>query len=305
MLASRTASGKTSAFGQQSSCLRDEHEAVLHGDAEQPNQPDERRDVPCLPGNQQRQNAADEGDRDGAQNHAGLDRRTERDEEQDEHAKERRPDRERQGARRSGLALHPAAEVKEVAGWQLQLISQNASDVGCGAAEIPAAHRCLNRDATRARFAADRGRTKRLRHVSELSQRNARAVVAIDQQRPNRIERVPPIVPKPHDEVEASLPDPDLRPLFAHETDPHRSNHVAWRQPDARGRLPIHRDLELWQSRELLGAKVRQPVNASDERLGLLGEPRELVEIRAEDPNGDVGRRARRALHRCASRAAS
>jgi hypothetical protein len=70
------------------------------------------------------------------------------------------------------------------------------------------------------RVAADRGWTKRLRYVSELSQRNARAVVAIDQQRPNGVEAVTAIVAKAHDQVEASLPDPDLRLLLAHETDP-------------------------------------------------------------------------------------
>ena len=171
------------------------------------------------------------------------------------------------------------------------MIGQNASDIGCRAAEIPAAHRRLDRDATRAGFAADRGRAKRLRHVSELSQRNARAVVAIDQQRANGVERVPAIVPKAHHEVEAPLSDPDLRRLLADETDPHRSNHIARRQSDARCRLPVHGDLQLRQSRELLGTKVSEPVDASDERLGLLGQSRELVEIRAEDPNGDVGRR--------------
>ena len=93
------------------------------------------------------------------------------------------------------------------------------------------------------RLRADRSRTKCLRQVSELSQRNTGAVVAIDQQRANGVERVTPIVPKAHHEVEASLPYPDLRRLFAHETDPHRSNHIARRQSDPRCRLPVHGDL--------------------------------------------------------------
>ncbi len=41
------------------------------------------------------------------------------------------------------------------------------------------------------------------------------------------------IVPKAHQEVEAPLSYPDLRRLFTHQTDPHRSNHIAWRQSDA------------------------------------------------------------------------
>ena len=68
--------------------------------------------------------------------------------------------------------------------------------------------------------------------------------------------RVAAIVPQAHHEVEAPLADPDLRCLFADQTDPHRANHVARRQPDARGRLPVHRDLQLRQPRELLRAKV-------------------------------------------------
>ena len=34
------------------------------------------------------------------------------------------------------------------------------------------------------------------------------------------------------------------------------------------------------------------PVDAPNELLGLLGQARQLVEIRAEDPHGEVGRRA-------------
>ena len=41
MLASRTASRKAAALGEQASRLRDEHQAVLHRDAEQPDQTDE------------------------------------------------------------------------------------------------------------------------------------------------------------------------------------------------------------------------------------------------------------------------
>ena len=102
----------------------------------------------------------------------GLDGRTERDEQQDEHAKERRPDRQRQRARRARLALDPAAEVEEVAGRQLQLLGQDASDLRCGAAEIAPADRRLDRDAAGARLAPNRGGAERLRHVRELAERN-------------------------------------------------------------------------------------------------------------------------------------
>ena len=68
--------------------------------------------------------------------------------------------------------------------------------------------------------------------------------------------RVAPVVAKPHDQVEAPLPDPDLRVLLADEADPDRSNHVARRQADARRRLAIDGDLQLRQAGELLRAQV-------------------------------------------------
>ena len=273
MLASRTASGRLRPSATSPRVCVTSNEAVLYRDAEQTNQPDERRDVPCLARDEQRKNATDEGDRDRAENHAGLDRRPERDEEQHKHAKQRRADRQRQGTRRPRLALHPTAQVNEVTGGQLQLRSQNAPDIGCRATEIPAADGALDRDATRTGFATDGSRPERLRHVSKLAQRNARAVVTIDQKGANRVERVPTVVAKPQHQVETPLPDPNLRSLLADEPDTDRSNHIARSKPDARCRLAVHRDLQLRQSCELLGTKVRQAVDASDERLGLLGQP--------------------------------
>jgi hypothetical protein len=121
-----------------------------------------------------------------------------RHQQQDEHAKQRRPNGQGECARRSRLAFDSAAKVEEVTGRELELIVQNASDIRCRAAEIPTTHSRLDRDATRAGFATDRSGAKRLRHVSELSQWNVGPVMAIDQQGANRIERVPTVVPKAH-----------------------------------------------------------------------------------------------------------
>ena len=80
----------------------------------------------------------------------------------------------------------------------------------CGAAEVAPADRCLDRDAARASLAPDGRWTERLGHLRELPEWNLSAVMAVDEQRADRIERVPPIVAQPNDEIEATLPDPDL-----------------------------------------------------------------------------------------------
>ena len=70
---------------------------------------------------QQRDDAADEGNWDRCQDQRRLDSRTERDQQQDEDAEQRGADGERQGTRRARLALDTAAQVEEVARRQLQL----------------------------------------------------------------------------------------------------------------------------------------------------------------------------------------
>ena len=47
-------------LGDERPRLRDQHQAVLHRDAEQADQADQRRHVPRLAGDQQRDDAADE-----------------------------------------------------------------------------------------------------------------------------------------------------------------------------------------------------------------------------------------------------
>ena len=58
--------------------------------------------------------------------------------------------------------------------------------------------------------------------VGELPERNLGAVVPIDEQRPDRVEVVAPVVAQPHDEIEAALADPDLGCLFADQADSDR-----------------------------------------------------------------------------------
>jgi len=71
--------------------------------------------------------------------------------------------------------------------------------------------------------------------------------VTIDEQGPDRVERVATIVPQANHEVEPSLPEPDLRFFFTHETDSHCANHVTRRQTDACRRLAVDCDLKLRQ----------------------------------------------------------
>ena len=119
-----------------------------------------------------------------------------------------------------------------------------------------------------------------------------RAVVAVDEQRADRVEAVAPIVAQAHDEIEPALTDPDLRRLFPDQPDPHGADHVAWRQADARGRLAVDGDLQLRQAGQLLRAQIGDAVDAANQSFGLLGKPRQLVEIRTEDPHGQIRGRA-------------
>ena len=120
--------------------------------------------------------------------------------------------------------------------------------------------------------------------------------MAVDEQRANGFEGVAPIVAQADDEVEATLTEPDLRCLLSDETDPDRADHVAWRQTDACGRLSIDRDLQLRKPRQLFRTQIRDAVDAPNQLLRLLGEPRQLIEIRAEDSHRQVRRRAAEAL---------
>ena len=85
----------------------------------------------------------------------------------------------------------------------------------------------------------------------------------------------------------------------------HRADHVARRQADARRRLAIDGDLQLRQSGELLRPQIGDAVDAPNQLLRLLGEPRELVEIGTEDPDRQVGRRAAEPFVDAHARAAS
>lgn len=60
--------------------------------------------------------------------------------------------------------------------------------------------------------------------------------------------------------------------------------------PHPGGRLPIDRDLELREPRQLFRAQVCSPVHAFDELFGLFGQSRQLVEVRAENPHRQVRR---------------
>ena len=122
MLASRSASWNGRPSATSAARLRDQHEAVLHGDAEQADQADQRRHVPGLAGDQQRDDAADERVGQRGQDDQRLGERAEREVEQHEHREQRRRAMASvSDARRARLALDPAADVDEVAGRQLEL----------------------------------------------------------------------------------------------------------------------------------------------------------------------------------------
>src|SRR5690606_2521714 len=97
------------------------------------------------------------------------------------------------------------------------------------------------------------------------SKRNAGAVMTVNEERANRIERGAVILAKSHNQVEPALSEPDLGLLFADQSDPDRPDDVTRCEPNACRRLTVHRDLELWQPRELFRTQIRNPLHSADE----------------------------------------
>ena len=109
--------------------------------------------------------------------------------------------------------------------------------------------------------------------------------MAFYQQGPNRLKRVATIVPKAHHKVETPLANPDLGQLLPCEADAHRSNHIPRREPDASGRRPIDADLQLRQSRQLLGTEER--AGSGEDRV--LGVPGRTASVSGTGMLGEVG----------------
>ncbi len=185
-------------------------------------------------------------------------KRAERQVEQHQHRQQRQGDGERQGAQGPRLALHPPADVEEVAGGQLR-----ASPPAARAPRPPCRRDRGRRRSPRPRSAgcpASRGWTP--------GRRPARCVASWPRgmrvpswpsisSAPDGVEVAPPLVRQPHHEVEPALPHPDLRHLLPRQPHPHGVDDVAGREPDARHRRAVHRDAELRQPGERLGAQVR------------------------------------------------
>jgi hypothetical protein len=74
--------------------------------------------------------------------------------------------------------------------------------------------------------------------------------MAVDQERPDRLEIVAAIVAQSHDQVEPPLPTPHLRAFMADQARADRTDDIARRQAHARGGLAIHGDLQLREARQ-------------------------------------------------------
>ncbi len=78
---------------------------------------------------------------------------------------------------------------------------------------------------------------------------------------------------------------------MADEADSDGADHIAWGQSDTGGRFAVHSDLQLGESGELFGPQISDAPDLPHHSLGLLGQARQLVEIRPEDPHREIGRR--------------
>ena len=177
---------------------------------------------------------------------------------------------------RQGLTIGAAALAVSVAGDILErtVPERLGLALGIGALVLAIGYvlaREPELDAPHPGFASNGGRPERLRHIGELPQGDLSAVVAVDEQPANGVERAPLVVAKTDDEIVAALSLPDLRSLFADEADTHGVDDVAGREADASGGITIDGDLQLRQPGQLLRTHISQAIDVPDERFGLLG----------------------------------
>ena len=248
------------------------------------------------PAMSKRDDAPYERDRDGHEDQRRLDGGPERDVQQHEHAEQRRRDRDHQRPRRPCLALDTACEIEEVAAREPQLAGQTLANVRGSTAEIAPGDRSLDGDAPGSGFAPDRRRAERLGDLGELAQRNLGAIVPVDEKRADGVEVAAPIVAQLHDQVEAALAAPHLRPLLPDQADADGPDDVTRCESDTRGGLSVDRDLQLGQPGQRFGPQIGQALDAAHDPFGALGQLRQLLEVRSEDADRDVGWRAAQAL---------
>ena len=116
-------------------------------------------DVPALAGDEQREDSADECIRQRRENDQRFGRRAECEIEQDEHGEHRNTDRD-----------------------ELQLAFQMFAHLGRRSSEVTPFDACLHSDPTASCLAPNRARAECFRDRSDLIERNARAMVTVDQQ---------------------------------------------------------------------------------------------------------------------------
>ena len=209
---------------------------------------------------------------------------------------------------RAWLSTRPA-EIEEVAARQLQLAPPAAARTS--AAALPRSRPVTDASTAMRRVPASRridAGPERLLNLAPAGRAGScvPSWPSISSVR-MAVEVVAAVVPQADDQVEAALPDPDLR------RPPRRPGRCARARITSPGASPtraaacaVDRDLQLRQAGQRLGAQVgRCPSTPAMIALGLLRQPRQLVEVRAEDRAPRCRRACRRGPRRCASPAAS
>src|SRR5215203_1312128 len=165
-----------------------------------------------------------------------------------------------------------------------------------GAPQIAPRDSRLDGDPAAAGFPLDGGRPRGLRNAGELAERDAGAAGPIYEERAEGVDVAALVILQADDEVETPLADPDLRDLLAGQPDPHGLDHLSGPEARPGGALAVHGDADLGQAGELLRPQVRDAFDGLHDLPGLPGDPGQPVEVGAEDPHLEVGRRAAQPL---------
>ena len=190
--------------------LCDQDQAVLYGDTEQPDETDERRDIPRFARNEQRQDSADERAGNRRENHAGLGERSKRQIEQAKHRNECGGNRDGQRLRGALLLLDAASDFDEIPRRRLKPDCQLFPHLCGGASEVSARHTRFNGYTAVSSFAPDSPRCQYFLDARNLVDWHPGSVVCLQSQVANCGDTVTRCVGESNHQVIPPLADPHL-----------------------------------------------------------------------------------------------
>ena len=268
--------------------VRNHHDAVAGGDAEQRDEADDRRHRQHAAGHEHADDAADHGQRQIEHHQQGIARGSEGDEQQQEDADGDRRAQQHQHARSLSRALELAAVFDVVAGRQLHVRRDPPANVVHHAGQVAPGHVGHHHHLALHVLAADRIRRAVVADIGQRRQRQARALGGRDQRRAHRFQAGPRRrVITQHQVVS--------RPPLAHLTHRHPGEgrldglrHLAHREAMPRQRVALEADGQMRNIGLLLVGDIHRPVHALHHGLDPLRQPTQFSQILAEYFHRDI-----------------